>query len=166
MASEYLFIGIDPGSRETGYFVLSRCCYGCFKAVNGGTIAFDGSLRDRLFEVYVFFMQLFGSVYDLGYAKVIVCIENPYVGKNIKSSFVLVSIRSVIMILSKKFSFEYEELAPSKIRKVLCGRGDADKDMVCAFLNATLRGVCFTSLHESDAAATAFASATSFPNFC
>jgi crossover junction endodeoxyribonuclease RuvC len=154
-----LFIGVDPGSKETGYFVLSRDQFGNLEAVSGGTIVLNGFLNDRLFELYEFFINFFSKIDSEKHVKVFVCVESPFVGRNVRSAFILTSVKSLLMVLSRKFCFDYLELSPLKIRKILCGFGGVDKEMVYAFLSTVLQNTGFSSAHESDAAAVSFASA-------
>ena len=158
MVEKTLFCGIDPGSKESGYFMLSKDIHCSIDVVGGGTVILNGLLRDRVFELYNFFSNLFESSSFKNCDRVVICIENPFLGRNVRSSFVLVAIKTVFMILSKKFSFGYEEITPKRIRRILCGTAEVDKEMVSAFIRTVLHDVTFSSQHESDAAAAAFAS--------
>jgi len=120
-----LILGIDPGSRITGYGLVEalsgkvRCVdYGCIKL---GT----GRVELRL-------ATLFQELLDLGakYQPVEVAIEKVFVGKNVSSALKLGQARGVALMFAGREGLPIFEYSPTEIKKATVGRGHADKAQV------------------------------------
>ncbi len=150
MASKRRILGIDPGSRFTGFGVLdfedNRLVY-----VASGTIKSpDGTFPDRLKKIFV-------SVNDIveQYQPDVVAIESVFMARNAGSALKLGHARSAALCATFAFDVEVFEYAPREIKQAVVGTGSASKEqiqhMVIAILN--LQGV--PSPDAADALATA-----------
>lgn len=125
MTDKKRILGIDPGSRFTGFgvldFVGDRASY-----VASGTIKSpDGSFPERL-------KKIFDSVADVvvQYQPDIVAIESVFMAKNAGSALKLGHARSAAICATFAFDIEVFEYAPREIKQAVVGTGSASKDQV------------------------------------
>jgi crossover junction endodeoxyribonuclease RuvC len=118
-------LGIDPGSRFTGFGVLDfegdRPCY-----VASGTIkSHDGSFPDRLRKIFL-------SVRDIveQYRPDIIAIESVFMAKNASSALKLGHARSAALCATFGFELDVHEYAPREIKQAVVGTGSANKEQV------------------------------------
>ena len=139
-----LILGIDPGSRITGYGLVQalngkvRCVdYGCIKL---GT----GRVEQRL-------ATLFQELLDISakYEPVEVAIEKVFVGKSMSSALKLGQARGVALMFAGRKGLPTFEYSPTEIKKATVGRGHADKVQVQHMMKVL---VGLQSIPPSDAA--------------
>ena len=125
MGSKRRILGIDPGSRFTGFGVLDfegdRPVY-----VASGTIKSpDGSFPDRLKKIFV-------SVNDIvdQYRPDIVAIESVFMARNAGSALKLGHARSAALCATFGHDIEIFEYAPREIKQAVVGTGAATKEQV------------------------------------
>lgn len=125
MTDKKRILGIDPGSRLTGFgvldFVGDRASY-----VASGTIKSpDGSFPERL-------KKIFDSVSDVvvQYQPDIVAIESVFMAKNAGSALKLGHARSAAICATFAYDIEVFEYAPREIKQAVVGTGSASKDQV------------------------------------
>ena len=125
MSDMQRILGIDPGSRLTGFgvldFVDDRSSY-----VASGTVRTpDGSFPDRLKRIFV-------SVTDIveQYRPDVVAIESVFMAKNAGSALKLGHARSAALCATFAFEIEVFEYAPREIKQAVVGNGGADKAQV------------------------------------
>jgi crossover junction endodeoxyribonuclease RuvC len=118
-------LGIDPGSRFTGFGVLDfdgdRASY-----VASGTIkSHDGSFPDRL-------RKIFASVREVveQYRPDIVAIESVFMAKNASSALKLGHARSAALCATFGFDVDVHEYSPREIKQAVVGTGSANKEQV------------------------------------
>ena len=118
-------LGIDPGSRFTGFgvldFVGGKPAY-----VASGTIKSpDGSFPDRL-------KKIFESVSDIvsEYQPDIVAIESVFMARNAGSALKLGHARSAALCATFAHDVEVFEYAPREIKQAVVGTGSASKEQV------------------------------------
>jgi crossover junction endodeoxyribonuclease RuvC len=118
-------LGIDPGSRLTGFGVLD------FEGdtpsyVTSGTVkSTDGGFADRL-------RQIFDSIGDIvaEYQPDIVAIESVFMHKNAGSALKLGHARSAALCATFEHNVEVFEYAPREIKQAVVGTGSATKEQV------------------------------------
>jgi crossover junction endodeoxyribonuclease RuvC len=125
MGSKRRILGIDPGSRFTGFGVLDfegdRPVY-----VASGTIKSpDGSFPDRLKKIFV-------SVNDIvdQYRPDVVAIESVFMARNAGSALKLGHARAAALCATFAFDVEVFEYAPREIKLAVVGTGAASKEQV------------------------------------
>lgn len=125
MTDKRRILGIDPGSRFTGFGVLDfegdRPAY-----VASGTIKSpDGMFPDRL-------KKIFESVGDIvnQYRPDIVAIESVFMARNAGSALKLGHARSAALCATFAFDVEVFEYAPREIKQAVVGTGSATKEQV------------------------------------
>lgn len=125
MTDKSRILGIDPGSRFTGFGVLDfegdRPAY-----VASGTIRSpDGSFPDRL-------KKIFAGVNDIvrQYRPDVVAIESVFMARNAGSALKLGHARSAALCATFAFDVEVYEYAPREIKQAVVGTGSASKEQV------------------------------------
>ena len=118
-------LGIDPGSRLTGFGVLDfdgdRPSY-----VASGTVSSpDGEFHDRL-------RQIFESIREIvaEYRPDVVAIESVFMHKNAGSALKLGHARSAALCATFAFDVDVFEYAPREIKQAVVGKGSASKEQV------------------------------------
>lgn len=147
----FLVLGVDPGSRITG-FGLVRVHRGQLEHVSHGVIVMDteSSFAARMMELGSAFRELVEK-----YHPDQVAIEKIFLGKNADSVFKLGHARGVVMYESMRGGAEVFEYATRLVKKGVTGNGGATKEQVQAVLKALLRIPSINRLDASDALAMA-----------
>ena len=125
MINKRRILGIDPGSRLTGFgvldFVGDKPAY-----VASGTIkSLDGDFSQRL-------KQIFESVNEIvaRYEPDIVAIESVFMARNAGSALKLGHARAAALCATFEFDVEVFEYAPREIKLAVVGTGSASKEQV------------------------------------
>ena len=125
MSEKSRILGIDPGSRFTGFGVLDfdgdRAAY-----IASGTIKSpDGSFPDRL-------KKIFAGVSDIvdRYQPDVVAIESVFMAKNAGSALKLGHARSAALCATFAYDVEVHEYSPREIKLAVVGTGSANKEQV------------------------------------
>ena len=125
MADRVRILGIDPGSRLTGFgvldFVGDRPGY-----VASGTIRTpDGPFPDRL-------RRIFESVAEVvaEYRPAVVSIESVFMARNAGSALKLGHARSAALCATFGFDVDVFEYSPREIKLAVVGTGAATKEQV------------------------------------
>ena len=118
-------LGIDPGSRLTGFGVLD------FQGdtpsyVSSGTVkSVDGAFADRLRQIF----EAVGDIMD-EFKPDIVAIESVFMHKNASSALKLGHARSAALCATFEHDVEVFEYAPREIKQAVVGTGSATKEQV------------------------------------
>lgn len=147
-------IGIDPGSRLTGYGCVERSgpqlrhvIHGTFSLMQGRqSVAFE----DRLLLLY----QQLGALINRYQPQVLV-VEKVFFAKNPLSALKLGQVRGVVLLVGKVYGLEIAEYNPTEVKKACVGQGQADKEQVARMIQLILGKQHFETLDASDALALA-----------
>lgn len=125
MTDKRRILGIDPGSRLTGFGVLDfdgdRATY-----VASGTVkSLDGDFQDRLKQIFV----SVGEIVDQ-YRPDVVAIESVFMAKNASSALKLGHARSAALCATFAFEVDVFEYAAREIKQAVVGTGSATKQQV------------------------------------
>lgn len=118
-------LGIDPGSRQTGFGVLdfidNRASY-----VTSGTVkSLDGDFPYRLRQIF----ESVGSIVA-EFRPDVVAIESVFMHKNAASALKLGQARSAALCATFAGNVEVHEYAPREIKLAIVGTGSATKEQV------------------------------------
>lgn len=118
-------LGIDPGSRLTGFGVLDfehdRPRY-----VASGTVkSVDGAFPERLKKIYDAIRELM-----LEYRPQVIAIESIFVHRNASSALKLGHARAAAICATFGFEATVHEYAPREIKQAIVGTGNASKDQI------------------------------------
>lgn len=125
MSDKRRILGIDPGSRLTGFGVLDFDGDTPSYVASGTVSSVDGDFADRL-------RQIFDSVSRIvaEYRPDIVAIESVFMHKNAGSALKLGHARSAALCATFEYDVEVVEYAPRAIKQAVVGTGAATKEQV------------------------------------
>lgn len=143
-------LGIDPGSRLTGFAVLD-CQQDCATYVASGAVhTVEGAFKDRL---RLIFQSVNAIVAE--YRPDVLAIESVFVHKNASSALKLGHARAAAICATFEFDLEVFEYAPREIKQAVVGTGAATKAQVQHMVRALLKLDGDPSPDAADALATA-----------
>lgn len=150
MDKKKVIIGIDPGTRITGYGVIALASrsptpldFGCIKPPP------KASLSRR----YLIIFQALQSLLDK-HKPIAIAIESQFVYKNVASSTKLSMAKAVALIAAEERGIPIFEYSPRKAKQAVTGRGGASKSEVQKMIQRLLQLSC---LPEPEDAADALA---------
>jgi crossover junction endodeoxyribonuclease RuvC len=128
-------LGIDPGSRITGYGIVESTTGGVAH-VDNGNIAPPSSLalHGRLKFIFESLKRLIDE-----YRPDAVAIENVFVAKNVRSSLLLGHARGTAMIAASTADLDVAEYTPSEVKKAIAGTGGASKEQIQRMVKMLLK---------------------------
>ncbi len=134
MSDTVRILGIDPGSRLTGFGVLDVAGSSADYVASGTVRTIDGSFPERLRSIYE-------SVGDIvaRYRPDVVAIESVFMHKNAGSALKLGQARSAALCATFSLDVEVHEYAPREIKQAIVGTGAATKDQVQHMVVALLK---------------------------
>lgn len=130
-----IIIGIDPGTRVTGYGIIEVqgtvyrvLDYGCVRPPA------NAKLSDR-------YLILFNAIEELlqQYSPDALAVETQYVDKNVQSAIKLGMARGVAIIAAKRRGLSVFEYTPSKAKSAVVGNGKASKQQVQGMVKLLLQ---------------------------
>ena len=128
-------LGLDPGSRVTGYGVVREVSGSC-ELLEAGTIRLGGGEEaKRLGRI----LERVGELIRI-HGPHEAAIENVFVARNTMSALKLGQARGAAMAACAAAGLTVDGYEPSKVKKALVGTGRADKAQV-AFMVARILGV-------------------------
>ncbi len=148
-----IVFGIDPGSRSTGWGVVTRDA-GRYVLLAGGAIQPNprGTMPDRLCEIHARLVDALGE-----WKPACVAIEAIFAHKSSTSALVLGQARGVALLAAAQAGLEVFEYNASTVKMCVAGSGAATKEQVTRMTSALL-GRQLTGPHDAaDAAAIAIA---------
>ncbi|MDH3637702.1 MAG: crossover junction endodeoxyribonuclease RuvC [Gammaproteobacteria bacterium] len=126
-------LGIDPGSRVTGFGVLESDARGVSYVEHGSVRLADGGLCDRLGAIYT----KLGAVIDRCRPDVVV-IEKVFMARNAQSALVLGQARGAAVVAAVDRGVAVVEYSALEVKQAVVGRGRADKRQVQHMVRALL----------------------------
>ena len=144
-------LGIDPGSRATG-FGLVETINNRLSYVKSGCIrpSPKNDFCDRLNFIYKELIKII----DI-YSPNVMAIEDIFVAKNVRSALKLGQVRGAVMIASVNNGIKVAEYPATKVKQALVGNGRAEKNQVAEMVKLILKIEKPKSLDEGDALAVA-----------
>ncbi len=121
-----IIMGIDPGTRVTGYGILKKGS-GLLYPLDFGCIRppYTYSLHQR-------YLIIFQSIEELilKYRPTALAIETQFVNKNVQSAIKLGMARGVSIVAAAKNNIPIYEYAPKKAKLAVVGTGRASKHQI------------------------------------
>lgn len=154
-----VILGIDPGTRVTGFGVIRRDSDSSLRHIQHGLIKLDSDadLPLRLSQLGEDLESLM-----IKYRPDVVVIEKIFLGKNADSAFKLGHARGVVMYEAIKNKSQVYEYATRVVKKGISGTGAATKEEVAFFVSRILGLSEIKYLDASDALAMALHHAQCF----
>lgn len=143
-------LGIDPGSRLTGFGVIDIAGGEASYVASGAIHSAKGEFSERL-------KLIFRSVSEIvaQYRPQVVSIESVFVHKSAGSALKLGHARSAAICATFEHGVEVHEYAPRAVKQAIVGSGGASKEQVQHMVAALLRLQDMPSPDAADALAAA-----------
>lgn len=120
-----IILGIDPGSRVTGFGIIDNQV-SSIRYVHSGSIAIIGdSLPQKLGFIFTEITTIIQE-----YHPAQMSIENVFMSKNADSALKLGQARGAAICAGYQAGMEIAEYAPREIKQALVGKGGASKQQV------------------------------------
>lgn len=139
-----LILGIDPGSRITGYGVINAVGMKNEYVASGCIRMQEGDLADRLNQIFNGVTQVIEMYSPQEFA-----IEQVFMAKNADSALKLGQARGVAIVAATQQSLEVAEYAARRVKQSVVGKGSADKSQVQHMVAKILK---LPGLPQADAA--------------
>jgi len=126
-------LGIDPGSRKTGFGIIELDNQKIHHVINGRLMVGDGDFADRL-------KQIFEGLTDLiqRYKPDMMVIEKVFLHKNADSALKLGQARGAAICAGVSQNLAVHEYTATQIKKAVVGNGHAKKEQVQYMMSVIL----------------------------
>ena len=128
-------LGLDPGSRHTGYGLVESTG-GKLASVTHGR--FSCAARKTVAERLAHMTAALDELLDQWQPDVAV-LETPFLGMNARSLVVLAQARGALLSVLARRELEIDEYAPAEIKSAVTGNGRADKSQVTRMVSQHLK---------------------------
>ena len=127
-------LGVDPGSRKTGFGIIELDGKQIKHVINGRLLVGDGEFADRL-------KQIFDGLTDLilRYQPEIMAIEQVFLHKNADSALKLGQARGAAICAGVNQQLKVHEYTATQIKKAVVGNGHAKKEQVQYMMSVMLQ---------------------------
>jgi len=120
-----VILGIDPGSRITGYGVLRAKAQGADYIASGCIRTGAGNLPERLAHIFRGISEIIEQ-----YQPVTLGIERVFMASNADSALKLGQARGAAIVAAAKAGLEVAEYSATQIKQAVVGSGAASKQQV------------------------------------
>ncbi|HLT04642.1 MAG TPA: crossover junction endodeoxyribonuclease RuvC [Pseudomonas sp.] len=145
-----LILGIDPGSRITGFGVVRDTGRGCEYIASGCIRTGSGALPERLQTVYRGVSEVIRQ-----YGPVTMGIEQVFMARNADSALKLGQARGAAIVAGVESGLEVAEYTATQVKQAIAGTGGADKQQVQMMVMHLLKLLQKPQIDASDALAIA-----------
>jgi crossover junction endodeoxyribonuclease RuvC len=143
-----IILGVDPGSRHTGFGVFQgegdNLLHLASGSINAGS---KPPLADRLRRIYDSLTQIIRAHQPEALA-----LEEIFLAANVKSAFTLGQVRGVVLLLASQTGVPIFHYPPLTVKKAVVGYGQASKAQVQLMVEQLL-GQKAADEHAADALA-------------
>lgn len=160
-------LGVDPGSRLTGYGCIDLIG-NQLRHVGHGTLKLASTsgkatipLEDRLLSIY----EGLSEVIEKFQPKIMV-IEKVFFAKNAVSALKLGQARGAAMLTGRIHDLEIFEYSPTEVKQAIVGQGHADKNQVAKMVQLLIGKQDFETSDASDGLALAICHAHAAKTLC
>ena len=144
MAKLKRILGVDPGSRKTGFGVIESGRYNPCYVVSGVIRVEKFSGAERLKNIFESVCQIIDQ-----YQPDVMAVEKVFIYKNPKSALILGQARGVILCAGAIKGVSIMEYTPTQIKSTIVGKGHASKDQIQYMVQNLLK---LTEAPQEDAA--------------
>jgi crossover junction endodeoxyribonuclease RuvC len=147
-----IILGIDPGTRVTGWGVVSS------GAGEPQMLGCDVIAANARWPVEQRLQHIFSELGDIiaRYQPAVMAVEEPFVGANPRSAMAVGEARTVAMLAATLAGIAVRHYPPASVKKAVAGFGQGDKAQVREMLRLQLGGADLPAdLNATDALAVA-----------
>lgn len=145
-----LILGIDPGSRITGYGVIRDTGRGCEYIASGCIRTGSGALPERLDAVFAGVSEIIQT-----YQPVSMGIEQVFMARNADSALKLGQARGVAIVAGAQAGLAISEYSATQVKSAITGSGRSAKEQVQLMVMHLLKLTKKPQIDASDALAIA-----------
>jgi len=131
-----IILGVDPGTRTTGYGVVARAGGGAVSLLECGVIRTDAQspLEQRL-------RVIFEGISDViaRHGVTTMAVEGIFYAKNVRTTVILGHARGAILLAGTLKDLSIAEYSPAEIKNAVVGTGRAGKEQVQFMMQKLLR---------------------------
>lgn len=120
-----LILGIDPGSRKTGYGIIESIKHQQLYIASGHIKIIGNNLGYKLKQIYDDLLQIIDK-----YNPQQVSIEKVFVHKNVASALKLGQARGAAMVAAASLNLPIHEYSARTVKQTIVGNGNASKQQV------------------------------------
>ena len=154
-------IGVDPGSRYTGYGIVEGDGFR-LKYIHHGTVKLPAA-RPLCERLKIIFEEINASIRE--YGPEFMAVEEVFFAKNVKSALSLGQDRGAVILAGASSGLSIHEYSALRIKQSVAGYGRAAKEQVAGMIQRLLRidssiepnaadalavAVCHISTHSSN----------------
>src|SRR5208283_3595825 len=154
-------IGVDPGSRYTGYGIVEGDGFR-LKHIHHGTIKLPAN-RPLCARLKIIFDEINASIME--FSPQFMAVEEVFFAKNVKSALSLGQARGAVVLAGVHSGLSVHEYSALRIKQSVAGYGRAAKEQVAAMIHRLLHidgqiepnaadalavAVCHISTHSSN----------------
>ena len=150
MRRKVRILGIDPGSRLTGFGVLDFTGDRPDYVASGAIKSLDGTFPERLKKIFVSVGEIVNE-----YEPAVIAIESVFMARNASSALKLGHARSAALCATFGHDVEVFEYAPREIKQAVVGTGSASKEQVQHMVVSMLQLSATPTTDAADALAAA-----------
>lgn len=149
-------LGIDPGSRLTGYGCIDSAGLRLTHVAHGTLVLSSTSgkqetaLEHRLLSIYEGLSEVIQE-----FKPQVLAIERVFFAKNAVSALKLGQARGAAILTGMIHGLSIAEYSPSEVKQAVVGQGHADKNQVAAMVKVLIGQQVFKTSDASDALALA-----------
>lgn len=144
-------LGIDPGSRYTGYGVIDSSGHKCTFIACGRINATKGDMPSRLLTIFEGLREVIAE-----HQPTEIALEETFVNRsNAQSALVLGQARGVAMLAAAQCGVPLAEYAAASVKLAIAGNGRADKSQVAHMVKVLLNLRVLMAADAADALAVA-----------
>ena len=118
-------IGVDPGSRITGYGIIDASGARLVHVASGFVRVGEGAWSDRLRKIFDDLSAIIGT-----HAPRELAIEKVFLHRNPSSALKLGQARGVAILAGALRSLSVHEYSPNEIKQAVTGKGHASKEQI------------------------------------
>lgn len=132
--SSSVILGIDPGTRVTGWGVIS------IEDSDPRAVACDVIAPPAKWPIEQRLAHIFSELRDIiaKYQPSVMAVEEPFVGENVRSAMAVGEARTVAMLAGTLAGLRVHHYAPARIKALVAGYGQGDKAQVREMLRLQL----------------------------
>ncbi len=121
-----IIIGVDPGTRLTGYGII-KVENGRNRVIKHGVITTSpkAMLTDRYLYIFTELQEIIDE-----YTPDVLAVETQFVHKNVPIAMKLGMVRGIAILAAKQKGLPIYEYSPKKAKKAVVGNGNASKPQV------------------------------------
>lgn len=127
-------LGIDPGSRNTGYGLIDLHGVESVYVDSGVIRVGEGAMPERLHAIYTSLGDIIAE-----YRPTVAAVESVFMRNNANSALKLGQARGVALCALAAAGIPVSEYAPTAIKQAVVGRGRAEKGQVQHMITALLK---------------------------